>query len=75
MVLTELGKARMQLADKYLIGRFYQPEVGNIVIPDRETNPTVMENVLLFVQENTDWVLGHEDDYWYITSLEDLQGT
>ena len=78
--LTEHGMNRLKLAEAFDLEAFYDPHMGNICIVAEDMTPEVMNNVLRFLQANTDWVMGCEEYdtgcyYTYITTLEDLTNT
>ena len=70
-MLTEKGKATMELVNSYGLGDYFNPYMGNILIPSLVD---VKEKVIVFLKENPDWVLGYEaeSDYYYITEIDNL---
>lgn len=76
-MLTQQGMSRLELAEAFDLGAFYEPHMGNICIVAEDVTPEVTNNVLRFLQANTDWVMGCEEYdvgcyYTYITPIEDL---
>lgn len=69
--LTPEGEKNYALVDSYGLSGYYQYEVGNIIIHDFEM-PSVIDKVLVFISEN-DWILGHEEDYYYVTNAADFK--
>ena len=68
---TTEGQKILELTKIYSLSRFYNIFSGNIVIPDTDL-PIVAVSVRQFLKDHTEWVLGHEEDYWYITQIKDL---
>ena len=61
-----------ELASDYQLDMFYNPTMGNIVIPDENCTEEVNARIREFLKDNPEWVLGHEETYWYLAESEDL---
>lgn len=77
-MLTEQGKKIFKLVYSYNLGGFYQETMGNLIIAPRQLTVDVMADILKFLSENTDWVMGYEDigdgeQTIYVTQIEQLQ--
>ena len=71
--MTEVGKKRYDLAVAYKLDEFYQVHSGNIIIPEEEFKEPITRYVMIFLKDNSKWVLGHEEDYWFLTTLADIK--
>ena len=71
--MTEIGKARYDLISKYNLDEFYQVQNGNVIIPNDDFKEPISRFVLIFSKDNPNWVLGHAEDYWYLTTLADIK--
>jgi len=60
-MLTEQGKKTYELVFSYNLGGFYNEYMGNIIIEPSKLTVDVMNDLLKFLSENTDWVMGYED--------------
>lgn len=60
-MLAENGQEKFDLACKYNLGGFYQETVDKLIIEPRKVTVDVMNDVLYFLSENTDWVMGYQD--------------
>ena len=76
--MTEVGKKRYDLAVAYKLDEFYQVQSGNIIIPEDEFKEPITRYVMIFLKDNflkdnPKWVLGHEEGYWFLTTLADIK--
>jgi hypothetical protein len=73
--LTELGRQRLDLISKYNLEPYFQPQTGNVIIPNEEFKEPITRYVMIFLKDNlcNKWVLGHEEDYWFLTTLSDIK--
>lgn len=71
--MTDLGKARYELVLRYNLDDFYQLHNGNVIIPNEAFREPVSRCVMVFLKDNPKWVLGHEENYWYLTTLADIK--
>lgn len=72
--LTAEGKARLDLMTTYHLENFYQDVIGNVIIADDMFNSEICRYALLFIKDNSNWVLGHENGYYYISNINEIKG-
>lgn len=77
-MVTEYGKQTFDLVNSYNLGGFYQWRMGNLIIEPRQMTVDVVNDILRFLSENTDWVMGYEDignyeQSIYVTRIDNLQ--
>ena len=73
--MTEVGKQRYDLLAKYHLEDFYDVENGTVIILNHEFEEPISRYILMFVKDNPEWVLGHERNYWYLTTKTDIKET
>ena len=61
-----------ELARDYKLDMFYQPATRNIIIPDDYCTEEINAHIREFLQDNADWVLGHEETYWYLSRADEV---
>lgn len=76
--MTVEGKKRFELVFSYNLGGFYNEFMGNLVLDPRKITVDVLCDVLKFLSDNTDWVMGYEDigdgeQSIYIMPIADLE--
>ena len=71
--MTDLGRQRYELISKYHLDEYYQVIMGNLIIPNDSLNDFTLKCILIFLKDNPEWVLGHEENYWYVNTLDDLK--
>lgn len=59
--MTAEGQKLFNTACEYGLGGFYQAEVGNLIIEPSKLTIDVMHDVLRFLSDHTEWVMGYED--------------
>ncbi len=65
--LTELGRKKLELIKNYGLLKFYQPESGNVLIYPEELSEEVQNKVFVFLKENSQYILGYEESYYFIS--------
>ena len=75
--ITEEGIKRLVRAEAFGLDRYYQEQVGNIIIPEWQFTDTIQTRVFAFLRNNPDWVLGYENPdgdngYYWINTREDV---
>ena len=71
-MMTELGKKTYELVKSYNLNKFYDIYSGHILINREDLTADVLVAAHKFLGDNTDWCLGYEEDFLYISPIEDL---
>ena len=75
-MMTELGYTTYKLVQSYGLGQFYNKYMGNLIILESMITVEMMSNILNFLKNNEDWIMGYENCFGessiYITQKENL---
>ena len=76
-MITEEGKKRIELINKYGLIDYYNEFAGNIIISQSQMNDEIKSKIFIFISNNMNWVLGFEkydntEGYYYLNTIEDL---
>ena len=70
--MTEACKAIYDLVDNYLLGEFFNPYMGNIIVDNEKITDEVKLKVEIFLRNNKEWVMGYEHGSMYVAKAKDL---
>lgn len=59
-------------AERFGLGSYFQPHMGNIIIADSEMDAATALKVAQYITAYPAYILGHEEDYYFITRLDEL---
>ena len=71
-MLTENGIKTYELFDTFGLGEFYNPHMGNALIPVNVLDIVVLSKVNALLLNNTNFVMGYEEGYMFITERDNL---
>lgn len=70
--MTEIGRETYKLFEKYGLEEYYQFEMGNLIIYPKDFSINVQSKVIDFLKSNTEYVLGFEESYYFVSRIDDL---
>ena len=70
--MTELGKQTYEKVNNFGLGTYYDPYSGHIIISREDLTVDLMILVHAFLLNNREWCMGYEEDFLYVSPIEDL---